>query len=139
MILLKYYTGRLLLLGAFVSCQNSERQATETGAQLPDSVHCVSDGIPSRASAIAGAEKEYDFLGSDDVKMVWIPGGTFSMGSEEFEDARPVHPVTVTGFWMDEHEVTNAQFARFVEATGFQTIAERPLDPADFPNVPRDM
>lgn len=132
-----YPTGCLLLLGLFISCQNKGSQIADTGKT--DSVHCVSDGIPSRASAIAGAEKEYDFLGSDDAKMVWVPGGTFSMGSEEFDDARPVHQVTVSGFWMDEHEVTNAQFARFVEATGYQTVAERPLDPADFPNVPRDL
>src|SRR5690554_270921 len=53
--------------------------------------------------------------------MVWIPGGSFMMGTEdpEFPDASPIHPVSVDGFWMDEHEVTNAQFAEFVEATGY--------------------
>ncbi|MGV3686424.1 MAG: formylglycine-generating enzyme family protein [Daejeonella sp.] len=71
-------------------------------------------------------------------KMVWVPGGTFDMGSADpaFPDAQPVHKVTVSGFWMDEHEVTNAEFERFVKATNYQTIAERPLDPADFPGVP---
>ena len=66
--------------------------------------------------------------------MVWIPGGTFLMGSEDFyPEERPVHEVTVDGFWMDEHEVTVRQFRRFVKATGYVTLAERPLDPADYP------
>jgi formylglycine-generating enzyme required for sulfatase activity len=60
--------------------------------------------------------------------MVWIPGGEFTMGSDD-PSARPVeqpkHPVKVSPFWMDEHEVTNAEFRRFAEATGYKTIAER--------------
>jgi formylglycine-generating enzyme required for sulfatase activity len=54
----------------------------------------------------------------------------------DFPDAYPVHEVTVNGFWMDEHEVTNAEFAAFVQATNYITIAERKLNPADYPNVP---
>src|SRR5579862_2254767 len=50
--------------------------------------------------------------------MVWIPGGTFWMGSEQFPDAKPIHRAFVNGFWMDRTEVTNAQFRRFVEETG---------------------
>ena len=70
--------------------------------------------------------------------MVWIPGGTFWMGCEDcgMPDARPVHLVRVSGFWMDETPVTNAQFDRFVRETGYVTVAERPLDPAQFPGVP---
>ena len=73
-------------------------------------------------------------------KMVWIAGTTFEMGSQDpaFPDAQPVHKVTVDGFWMDEHEVTNAEFAAFVKATGYVTVAERPLNPADFPGVPAE-
>ena len=73
-------------------------------------------------------------------KMVWIPGGTFQMGAADaaFKDAQPIHPVRVDGFWMDEHEVTNAEFAQFVEATHYVTVAERPLNPADFPGVPAE-
>ncbi|RPE05906.1 formylglycine-generating enzyme family protein [Chitinophaga lutea] len=70
--------------------------------------------------------------------MVLIKGGSFEMGSEEFPDSRPVHRVTVGDFWMDEHEVTNAQFAAFVKATGYQTVSELPLDPADYPDVPKE-
>ena len=49
--------------------------------------------------------------------MVWIPGGTFWMGADDtsMADAKPVHEVTVSGFWMDRTEVTNRQFARFVK------------------------
>ncbi|WP_228467038.1 formylglycine-generating enzyme family protein [Adhaeribacter swui] len=73
-------------------------------------------------------------------KMVWIAGGTFQMGSDELEfpDAQPVHAVTVDGFWMDEHEVTYGQYAAFVKASGYKTVAERALDPADYPGVPVD-
>ncbi len=62
------------------------------------------------------------------------------MGSddERFPDARPVHTVALDGFYMDRYPVTNAQFARFVEATGYVTIAERKPDPKDFPGVPAD-
>jgi sulfatase modifying factor 1 len=69
--------------------------------------------------------------------MVWIPGGIFRMGSEEFyPEERPVHEVRVDGFWMDRCTVTNEDFARFVNETGYQTVAERPLQPEDFPGVP---
>jgi formylglycine-generating enzyme required for sulfatase activity len=64
--------------------------------------------------------------------MVWIPGGTFWMGSTAFPDAKPVHKVYVDGFWMDKTEVTNAQFAKFVAATGYVTVVERQPDPRKF-------
>lgn len=72
--------------------------------------------------------------------MVWIPPGHFIMGSGDpaFTDAVPLHEVSVHGFRMDEHEVTNAEFARFVKATGYITIAERPMKPEDYPGVPVD-
>lgn len=68
--------------------------------------------------------------------MVWIAGGSFKMGTNDYPDAQPVHEVKVNGFWMDEHEVTNAQFEAFVKATNYVTIAERPLDAKDYPGVP---
>ena len=69
-------------------------------------------------------------------EMVSIPGGTFRMGSERFyPEERPVREVTVEGFWMDRGPVTVSQFRRFVDATGYVTVAERPLDPADFPGA----
>lgn len=83
--------------------------------------------------------------------MVWIPGGEFSMGAAEpadredlvgmqaIADSRPVHRVAVDGFWMDRTEVTNDQFAAFVKATRYVTVAERAPRAEDFPGVPPDL
>jgi formylglycine-generating enzyme len=68
--------------------------------------------------------------------MRWIPGGSFAMGSEDFyPEERPVRTVAADGLWMDEHPVTNLEFGRFVKATGYVTVAERPPDPAAFPGA----
>ncbi len=82
--------------------------------------------------------------------MVWIPGGEFSMGcadprnlpmggGEPMRDARPIHRVKLDGFWMDKTPVTVEQYARFVEATGYVTVAERVPLPEDFPGVPEQL
>jgi len=72
--------------------------------------------------------------------MAWVPGGVFWMGCEScgMPDALPEQLVSVDGFWMDRTPITNAQFARFVEDTHYVTVAERPLDPKDFPGAPAD-
>jgi formylglycine-generating enzyme required for sulfatase activity len=68
--------------------------------------------------------------------MVWIPGGTYRLGSDDFyPEERPVYHVSVDGFWMDQYTVTVDEFRRFVKATGYVTVAERPLDPADYPDA----
>jgi formylglycine-generating enzyme len=68
--------------------------------------------------------------------MVWVPGGEFLMGSEDFyPEECPVHRVAVEGFWVDEHPVTVAEFRRFVKTTGHVTWAERPPDPTDYPGA----
>jgi len=68
--------------------------------------------------------------------MVWVPGGTFTMGSEKhYPEEKPSGPVSVEGFWMDETAVTNRQFAEFVEATGYVTTAEKAPDPAMYPGA----
>jgi formylglycine-generating enzyme len=72
--------------------------------------------------------------------MVRVPGGTFLMGSNDFyPEERPLHRVFVDGFWLDEHAVTNAEFRRFVKATGHVTLAERPPDPAGYPGARPEM
>jgi formylglycine-generating enzyme required for sulfatase activity len=69
--------------------------------------------------------------------MTWIPGGTFRMGSElaGYPEEGPPHLVTVAGFWMDTAPVTVARFAAFAAATGYRTVAERPLDPRAYPDL----
>ena len=68
--------------------------------------------------------------------MVWVEGGEFWMGSDDFyPEERPVHRVAVDGFWMTEHPVTVAQFRRFVKATGYMTWAERAPTAADYPDA----
>src|SRR5205814_8822657 len=81
--------------------------------------------------------------------MVWIPGGEFSMGASTnghgmdempmaSNDSEPVHRVYVDGFWMDVTAVTNAQFEKFVTATGYVTIAERTPTKEEFPTAPEE-
>ena len=68
--------------------------------------------------------------------MVWIPGGTFLMGSDHhYPEEAPAHTVTVDGCWMDTRTVTNTQFQRFVKETGYLTLSERVPNAADYPGA----
>jgi formylglycine-generating enzyme len=68
--------------------------------------------------------------------MVWVPGGAFMMGSNRhYPEEAPAHRVTVDGFWIDVEPVTNAKFDRFVQATGYVTLAERPANPENYPGA----
>ena len=76
-------------------------------------------------------DKERKVLNQEN--MVFIDGGIF-MGSDKFyPEEKPVHKVTVDDFWMDKCLVTNKAFRDFVLATNYMTVAERPLNPVDFP------
>ena len=133
-----------IFLVCIASCRQKSKEQTITKVEdtsLASAAHCVAP--PSRLAAFKTTDSSSNFIAAtsdnkDENKMLLIPGGSFEMGSNVFPDALPVHKVTVKGFWMDEHEVTNAQFAVFVKATGYKTVAERPLDPKDFPGVPAD-
>ena len=75
--------------------------------------------------------------GRESEPFVHVPAGTFRMGSDRhYPEEAPVHRVAVGGFSMRATTVTNGQFASFVDATDYRTVAERPLDPADFPGAP---
>jgi sulfatase modifying factor 1 len=112
-----------------------------------DSVRYIKGG----AYEFLPTETEASFSRGDIPKdMVFIPGGTFSMGSpntigmshggnQEMADCRPIHRVKVDAFLMDEHEVTNAQFAAFVKATGYITLAEKVPTKEEFPDALPDM
>jgi len=72
--------------------------------------------------------------------MVWLPGGSFTMGSDDhYPEERPARPARVDGFWIDRTPVTNRQFRQFVEATGHVTLAEIAPDPAEYPGADPSM
>ena len=76
--------------------------------------------------------------GLPDNKMAWVPDGSFVMGDgAHYAEEGPPQTVAVKGFWIDAHEVTNAQFAAFVKATGYKTMSER--DPPKLPGAPPEM
>ncbi len=136
---LKYLVATLLLAVVVVTgaCQANHEQA---GSGQPHQ-HNAASAPPSAQSAAAVSINKTPPSGPAPAGMVWIPGGTFRMGCADCEmpDALPAHLVTVDGFWMDQTPVTNAQFERFVKATGYVTIAERQPDPKDYPGAPLEM
>jgi formylglycine-generating enzyme required for sulfatase activity len=99
-----------------------------TAPRLCESYHGVPDGFgPARAGVPNRAG------------MIRIPTGHFQMGSNEgYPEERNVRVVKLDSFLLDRHEVTNAEFALFVKATGYVTEAERQRDPAKFPGVPKE-
>src|SRR4051812_25695365 len=84
-------------------------------------------------TALLAAQRVSEAL---DRGMLFIPGGTFRMGSDRhYPEEAPVHRVTVDGFWIDRTPVTNRQFREFTEATGHISFAEIPPDPKDYPGA----
>lgn len=72
-----------------------------------------------------------------DTDLVWVPPQNARVGSDDhYPEEAPAHDATVDGFWIQRYAVTNAQFAEFVSATGYVTVAERPLDPDLYPGAP---
>lgn len=132
-----------LVLAATVGCSRSEsapRSPTAVVTTVPASAPAPAPAAGA-ASKAAPAASDVQPAGAAPEGMVWVPGGTFWMGGDDssMTDARPVHEVRVAGFWMDRTEVTNRQFARFVDATGYVTLAERKPEAADVPGAPREM
>jgi len=149
------YGGVWVLIVAFlltVACRDGgpwpEKNADQSEA---DSLEACCGDAPSRPIASTndgpwtGTVRDQGTGG-----MVLIPRGSFTMGANDaraYPDEYPPHPVTVDGFWLDRHEVTNAQFAEFTAATGYVTTAERPVDweemakqaPPGTPRPPEEM
>jgi formylglycine-generating enzyme required for sulfatase activity len=122
----------LLLLFSCRPAAKQQQDLTRRSAGK-DAVASCHAGMPSRYGPGAGKEKSIPLTVSDHkhIGMVLIKGGDFEMGSanaEGREDEYPLHKVRIPDFYMDETEVTNAQFARFVEETGYLTQAERKPD-----------
>jgi formylglycine-generating enzyme required for sulfatase activity len=123
--------------------------ATRTTPPMPE---VPSAAKPPAPAFLATVESRTPASGPAPAGMVWIPGGEFSMGAQDppsmddtvgmqaTTDSRPIHRVAVDAFWMDATEVTNDQFAAFVKATGYVTVAERTPLAEDFPGArPADL
>ena len=126
----------------FAIVSRQERSPPEATPMAEGAVPATAQFAPTVANAVA-------LSGPAPEGMVWIPGGEFSMGAvdplgqdantvgmQATTDSRPIHRVYVDGFWMDATEVTNRQFAEFVKATGYVTVAERTPTAEEFPGAP---
>src|SRR6202008_534038 len=116
---------------------------TPNGLTVSDSLLYMKGGGIDFKTTLINTSK-YD--GPIPAGMVWIPGGEFSMGGinpvgmqdggdQKMNDARPIHRVSVKGFFMDAAEVTNKEFAEFVKATGYITVAEQTPTKEEFPTA----
>lgn len=117
----KQFAATLVLVASHAATASQQAEDPISPASGPLPACCVATG---RAGLVVGMKDAPP-------GMVWIEGGEFSMGSTDplaRPDEAPVHRVRVDGFWMDTTELTNAKFAEFVKATGYKTVAERPVD-----------
>lgn len=116
------------LAAGLISCSVNNQQKLSQVAVEPISCHA---NMPSRFATISNIHIDSFYVAPGTAShsgMVWIKGGEYAMGSADKEgrpDEYPQHQVQVDGFWMDQTEVTNAQFRQFVEATGYVTTAEK--------------
>jgi sulfatase modifying factor 1 len=100
----------------------------------------ASNAVPQAAQGSCVAYSGLPAEAGDTAGMALIAGGTFKMGSERHQpEERFIHDVRIDAFWIDRHEVTNAQFEQFVGATGYTTLAERGLDPKAHPGMDKDL
>ena len=142
MVLLVLVAGGFLIWRVVGSSERKHQPASEPitiTAESTSSSAAFQTTIPNSESPSGPAPKG----------MVWVPGGEFSMGSTVesesmcglpgvTQDALPVHRVYVDGFWMDATELTNEEFEKFVNATGYITIAERRPTKEEFPDAPAE-
>ncbi len=148
----------LLSLTALAGCGGTNAPAPEVATAATDSAEETAppqaesgptNDVSSEAAASELSDKDASTAQSGDsnnskpivtepdvprpLGMVWVPGGKFSMGSNDgFPDELPIHEVSLDGFWIDETELTVAEFKRFADATGYKTIAERAPKREDF-------
>jgi formylglycine-generating enzyme required for sulfatase activity len=96
-------------------------------------------GPDTAAEAVKGCPLPARAASAPQPGLVWVPGGRLLMGDSVYREEQPQRTVDVSGFWMDRTEVTNDEFAAFVQATGYVTVAERPVDAARHPGLPAAM
>src|SRR5215467_4111735 len=163
---LKKFQNTFLFAIVFVfildACNDSNKESKTkdlASTKVDEAISCTPHGLSVEDSAIFMQGGGSDFQktkinslrydGTIPTGMVWIPGGEFSMGGvnpvgmhggghETMHDARPVHRVNVKDFFMDATEVTNKQFAEFVKATGYVTVAEQKPTKEEFPGAPEE-
>jgi len=149
----------MLVVAGCNSSSDTEASSAIADKKIPDAISCTSNGLTIADSTLYmhGGGSEFQptkinvtqYKGPVPAGMVWIPGGEFSMGGvnpvgmsggghEAMNDARPVHRVHINGFLMDATEVTNKQFAQFVKATGYVTVAEQRPTREEFPDAPEE-
>ncbi len=147
-IKIKKFVFILFFIQIFLFINSCSKKETDQSAadKINDSIKACCEKKPSRFSStdslhpdpIDSGINSKDKTGIKEVSntdnsdshagMVWVSGGEFTMGTNEsdaYDVEKPAHKVKVDGFWMDETEVTNEQFKKFVDATGYITIAER--------------
>ena len=136
-----------LVLAGIVALMSRSRHAAETASGNPPASSWTSTNSSSPATFGPTVPNTTPAPSATPAGMVWIPGGEFSMGAADSpsdgevgmqatRDSRPIHRVYVDGFFMDKTDVTNAEFAKFVKATGYVTVAERKPRAEDFPGAP---
>ena len=140
----------VIALAAFCGYQGLRMHSSHADARSSSSSRPIAENGQTTPSTAAGFEATMEnheaAPGPTPLGMAWIPGGEFSMGANDppdiddagmkaTRDARPIHRVYVDGFYMDKTDVTNAQFARFVAATHYVTVAERTPRAEDFPGA----
>ena len=112
----------IFILLIAIACQQTPKQPQNSGH--------VCTPTQSRFNSPVSTTSQEKFAVNVE-EMVLIPGGTFSMGGDDdqaWRDEYPKHEVVIDSFWMDVHEVPNSQFAAFVDATDYETTAEKVVD-----------
>lgn len=139
---LKYFQSQIafaiLMVSILGACHSGQKKPDTTVEQKVDSVNgklaCCSSNLPVRPFMGTADSIKNNYSSkkqSNHDQMVLIPGGSFVMGGDSLwgrSDEFPRHEVKVSPFYMDQHEVTNAQFRAFIEATGYVTTAEKKPD-----------
>ncbi|WP_461533142.1 formylglycine-generating enzyme family protein [Sinomicrobium sp.] len=129
-----HYGIRSVFAGIILSCQTNTKEKNaenQIDTLVPDTMTSCESNLPNRFTVQRDTTLNIPTGETSREGMVWIPGGTFTMGATDNEGRRdeyPAHQVKVDGFWMDKTEVTNAQFRAFVDATGYITTAEKVPD-----------
>lgn len=129
----KLYLG-IVVFSSLIACkQKQDAKATSNTKNEFDKkvAICCESNIPSRFKPTSNSTGNASVTVASHKNMVWIPEGDFQMGGDNKQasaDEFPKHRVKVKGFWIDQTEVTNKQFAAFIAATKYKTTAERKPD-----------